>query len=214
MEAARRVVRDAIAAAPPRLQVAGVAYGPNAYLVAPPTHDHGAVTAALNVVRTVIGAAPGDALTVALAAIPSTGGGSAAGTEGAPARVPGAVILVATGDATAGRPINVAVASLAEAKVPVHVVPIGPTGIVPTPTPNAIPAPFAPRLLQAIARETQGRTLDRPQARDWREIYDAIGEEVVIQDLPEEVGHLVGGAALGLWSIGMTVMVWTARRLV
>jgi hypothetical protein len=128
--------------------------------------------------------------------------------------VPGAVILVATGDATAGRPINVAVASLAEAKVPVHVVPIGPTGIVPTPTPNAIPAPFAPRLLQAIARETQGRTLDRPQARDWREIYDAIGEEVVIQDLPEEVGHLVGGAALGLWSIGMTVMVWTARRLV
>lgn len=214
LEAARRVVRDAITAAPPRLQVAGVAFGPTAYLVAPPTHDHGAVTAALGVVRTVIGASPGDALTVALAAIPSTGGGAAAGTEGAPARVPAAVILVATGDATTGRPVDVAAAALAEVRIPVHVVPIGPTGAVPTPVPNAVPAPFVPRLLQAIARQTDGRTLDRPQARDWREIYEAVGEDVVIQDLPEEVGHLVGAVALGAWAIGMTIMIWTSRRLV
>jgi Ca-activated chloride channel family protein len=214
LEAARRVVRDAINAAPTRLQVAGVAYGPTAYLVAPPTHDHGAVTAALGVVRTVIGAAPGDALAVALAAIPSTGSGAAAGTEGAPARVSAAIILVATGDATVGRPVDIAAASLAEAGVPVHVVPIGPTGVVPTPAPNATPAPFVPRMLQAIARQTNGRSLDRPQARDWREVYEAIGEDVVMQDLPEEVGHLVGGIALGAWALGMTIMVWTSRRLV
>lgn len=214
LEAARRVVRDAIAAAPPRFQIAGVAYGPTAYLVAPPTHDHGAVTAALGVVRTVIGAAPGDALTVALAAIPTSGGRVSAGSEGAPARVPAAIILVATGDATAGRPVDAAAAALSEVRIPVHVVPIGPTGPVPTPVPNAVAAPFVPRLLQAIARQTDGRALDRPQSRDWRQIYDAVGEEVVIQDLPEEVGHLVGGVALGAWTIGMTFMVWTSRRLV
>lgn len=214
IEVARRIARDAIGAAPTRLQVAGVAYGPTAYLVAPPTHDHGAVTAALGVVRTVVGAAPGDALAVALAAIPSTGSGAAAGTEGAPARVPAAIILVATGDATAGRPVDVAATALAEVQVPVHVVPVGPIGPVPTPAPNAVPAPFAPRLLQSIARQTDGRTLDRPQARDWREIYDAIGEDVVMQDLPEEVGHLVGYAALGTWATGMALMIWAARRLV
>ncbi len=214
IEAARRIAREAIDAAPSRLQVAGVAYGPNAYLVAPPTHDHGAVAAALNVVRTVVGAAPGDALMVALGSIPSTGGGAAVGTESAPPRVPAAVILISTGDATAGRPIDVAAASLAEAGIRVHAVPIGPAGVVPTPTANAAPAPFVPRLLQAVARQTDGRTFDRPQARDWRQIYDLIGEDVVIQDLPEEVGHLVGSGALGVWAVGMTIMVWTSRRLV
>ena len=214
LEAARRIAREAIGAAPARLQIAGVAYGPTAYLVAPPTHDHGAVTAALGVVRTVVGAAPGDALAVALAAIPSTASGRAGGTEGAPARVPAAIILVATGDATAGRPVDVSATALAEAQVPVHVVPIGPVGPVPTPAPNTVPAPFVPRVLQAIARQTDGRTLNRPQGRDWREVYDAIGEDVVMQDLPEEVGHLVGYAALGAWAIGMSLMIWAARRLV
>jgi hypothetical protein len=110
--------------------------------------------------------------------------------------------------------VDTAAASLAEAKVPVHVVPIGPTGAVPTPAPNTAPAPFVPRLLQAIARQTNGRSLERPHARDWREIYDIVGEDVVMQDLPEEVGHLVGGVALGAWAFGMTIMVWTSRRLV
>ncbi len=214
IEAARRIVREALDAAPARLQVAGVAYGPTAYLVAPPTHDHGAVTAALQAVRTVTGAAPGDALAVAMAAIPTSGGGTAAGTDGAPARVPSAIVLIATGDATAGRPIEYATAALGEAHVPVHVVPVGPNGTVPTPGPNAVPAPFAPRALQAIARQTGGRTLDRPQSRDWREIFDAIPEDVVVEDLPEEVGHLVGGGALAAWVLGMATMVATARRVV
>jgi hypothetical protein len=121
---------------------------------------------------------------------------------------------VATGDATAGRPVDVAASALAEAKVPVHVVAIGPTGPPPTPAPNAVPAPFVPRLLQGIARQTNGQTLDRPQARDWRSVYDAIAEDVVMQDQPEEVGHLVGGAALGAWAFGMTIMIWASRRLV
>lgn len=214
LEAARRAVREAIGAAPARLQVAGVAYGPSAYLVAAPTHDHGAVTASLQAVRTVIGAAPGDALAIALASIPSTGSGTAAGTEGAAPRVPAAIILVATGDATGGRPVAVATRALDEARVPVHVVPVGPTGPVATPAPGIVPAPFVPGVLQAVARQTGGRVLDRAGSRDWKEVYDAIGEDVVLEDLPEEVGHLFGAGALAAWSLGMATMALTARRLV
>ncbi len=206
LQSARRIVQNAIDRAPERLQMGGVAYGPAAYVVANPTYDHGAVSAALQAVRSVTGAAPGDALTVALAAILASDAGSGK-------RVPGAIILVSTGDHTTGRPLGTAVAAIEEAGVPVHTVAIGPRGGAPTAAMTATPSPFNPDVLMQISRQTQGRTITNPTIRDWDALYQAIAEDVVMEPRPEEVGHLVGSAALATWTLGMVLLVTASRRL-
>ena len=206
LQSARRIVQNAIDRAPERLQMGGVAYGPAAYVVANPTYDHGAVSAALQAVRSVTGAAPGDALAVALAAIPSSDAGP--GT-----RVPGAIILISTGDQTGGRPLGMAVAAIEEAGIPVHTVAVGPRGAATSATVGATPAPFNPDVLMQISRQTQGRAITNPTARDWDTLYEAIAEDVVVEPRPEEVGHLVGSAALATWTLGMVLLVTASRRL-
>lgn len=206
LQSARRIVQNAIDRAPERLQMGGVAYGPAAYVVANPTYDHGAVAAALQAVRSVTGAAPGDALTVALAAIPASDAGSGK-------RVPGAIILVSTGDQTTGRPLGIAVAAIEEAGIPVHTVAVGPRGAAPSSAVTATPSPFNPDVLMQISRQTQGRTTTNPTARDWDALYQEIAEDVVIEARPEEVGHLVGSAALATWTLGMILLVTASRRL-
>src|SRR5919202_3203276 len=69
-EAAKAAARSALAAVPERAQVAVVAYSQTAYILVAPTHDHGAAVVGIAQARTAEGAAPGDALAVALAAIP------------------------------------------------------------------------------------------------------------------------------------------------
>jgi Ca-activated chloride channel family protein len=202
LQSARRIVQNAIDRAPERLQMGGVAYGPAAYVVANPTYDHGAVSAALQAVRSVTGAAPGDALAVALAAIPASDAGPGK-------RVPGAIILISTGDQTGGRPLGLAVAAIEEAGIPVHTVAVGPRGAAT----SATPAPFNPDVLMQISRQTQGRAIANPTARDWDTLYQAIAEDVVVEPRPEEVGHLVGSAALATWTLGMVLLVTASRRL-
>src|SRR5919202_4406997 len=69
-EAAKAAARSALAAVPERAQVAVVAYSQTAYILVAPTHDHGAAAVGIAQARTAEGDAPGDAITVALAAIP------------------------------------------------------------------------------------------------------------------------------------------------
>ncbi len=206
LQSARRVVQNAIDRAPERLQMGGVAYGPAAYVVANPTYDHGAVAAALQAVRSVTGAAPGDALTVALAAIPASDAGTGK-------RVPGAIILVSTGDQTVGRPLGSAVVAIEEAGIPVHTVAVGPRGATTSAAGGATPSPFNPEVLMQISRQTQGQTITNPTARDWDTLFEAIAEDVVVEPRPEEVGHLVGSAALATWTLGMVLLVTASRRL-
>ncbi|HEU5317372.1 MAG TPA: VWA domain-containing protein, partial [Chloroflexota bacterium] len=84
LDAAKGSVRALIGGLPERVQVGLVAYSAAGYIVQPPTHDHGAIPAALGRLRTAEGAALGDALLVALAAVP------AAERGGAPAAPPAA----------------------------------------------------------------------------------------------------------------------------
>lgn len=58
---------------------------------------------------------------MALAAIPASDAGPGK-------RVPGAIILISTGDQTGGRSLGMAVAAIEEAGIPVHTVAVGPRG--------------------------------------------------------------------------------------
>ena len=210
IDAGKGAVRQAINALPERIQVALVAYSASAYILQAPTHDHGAVPAALGRLRTADGAALGDALFVALAAIPQDENAPpAAGPQqrGAP-KVPSAIVLVATGEMTAGRTLGEAVMAVREAGVPVHVVGIGPR------QGDEQKAAYDEQILRQLAQATGGRYLAGASGGQWREVLRSLGSSVEVDVRPQEVGHYVGAGGLVVMGLAMLVMLAATRRLV
>lgn len=232
-EAARATARGIAAALPARVQVAVVGYSQSAYILLPPTRDHGAAAPALSRLRTTAEAAVGDAIAVAIATVPllegneqisgpsGPGGGAApGGTPGAPgapgapgggapqAKAPAAIILIASGENTTGRPLGESLRAAAEAGIPVHTVPIGPQ-------PGAEQrAPFEAGTLRQIAQATGGRFVTAPTRSTWQELFRPLGSAVTMEVQPQEVGHYVGAAALGVIALAMLLSLLATRRLV
>jgi Ca-activated chloride channel homolog len=225
-EAARATARSIAAALPARVQVAVVGYSQSAYILLPPTRDHGAAPPALSRLRTAAEAAVGDAIAVAIATVPllegneqlsgpsgpaapPAPGASAASGGGAPStRAPAAIILIASGENTTGRPLGESLRTAAEAGIPVHTVPIGPR-------PGAEQrAPFEAGTLRQIAQATGGRFLTAPTRSTWQELFRPLGSAVTVEVQPQEVGHYVGAAALGVIALAMLLSLLATRRLV
>lgn len=219
LDAAKGSAVALIKGLPERVQVALVAYSAAGYIVQAPTHDHGAVPAAMGRLRTADGAALGDALLVALAAVPAAerepGGGSGSPSpgggpgQGSAPKVPAAIVVLATGDVAGGRDVAEAASVVREAGVPVHVVPVGPR-------PGAeLKAAFNEQPLRAIAATTGGRVLNAPgSAGEWRQLFRALGSEVKVEVQPQEIGQFVGGSGLAVMGLGMVVMLVVTRRLI
>ncbi|HET7767708.1 MAG TPA: VWA domain-containing protein [Chloroflexota bacterium] len=221
LDAAKGAARTVVNALPERVNAALVAYSAAGYIVQPPTHDHGAVPAALGRLRTADGAALGDALLVALAAIPNAeradggaapatapGGAGGPGGPGAAPKVPSAIVLISTGDVTGGRELGEAAATLREASVPVHVVSVGPRAG------TELKAPFDEAILRQVAQATGGRVVVSNTAREWQQIFRSLGSEVKVEVRPQEVGQFVGAGGLVAMGLGMVVMLAATRRLV
>jgi Ca-activated chloride channel family protein len=219
-EAAKAAARSALAAVPERAQVAVVAYSQTAYILVAPTHDHGAAAVGIAQARTAEGAAPGDALAVALAAIPqaeqpdgaapagqSSPSGGAGGGGPAP-KVPAAIVLVASGEQSAGRPLPAAVAAARNANVPVHTVAIGPR-------PGAEQkGPYDEAALRQVAQVSGGRFFNNPSSRDWAQTFRSLGSAVTIRRTPQEIGHFVGAGGLAVCGVAMVISLLATRRLV
>jgi Ca-activated chloride channel family protein len=205
LEAGKAAARTVVNALPERVNAALVAYSAAGYIVQPPTHDHGAVPAALGRLRTAEGAALGDALLVALAAIPNSDQG---GGQGATPKVPAAIVLVSTGDFTGGRDLGVAIATLREAEVPVHVVAIGPRAGA------ELRAPFDEGLVRQVAQSTGGRVVSSNTSREWQQVFRSLGSDVKVEVMPQEIGQFVGAAGLAVMGLSMVVMLAATHRLV
>jgi Ca-activated chloride channel family protein len=216
-EAAKGLARAAVAALPEHLQVSLVGYAGSAYILLPPTDDHGAVGPALSRMRTAEGAALGDGLAVAIAAVPllddpadvaaGGGAGGAGGGAGAP-KAPAAIVLISSGELSGGQPLPEPLRSATEAGIPVHTVPVGPR-------PGAEQrAPFDPTVLQQIAQASGGRYLASPTRTTWRELYQQIDSAVIVERRPQEIGHYIGTGALAVAGLAMLLSLAATRRLV
>ena len=205
LDAGKAAARTVVNALPERLNAALVAYSASGYIVQPPTHDHGAVPAALGRLRTAEGAALGDALLVALAAIPTSERG---GGQGAAPKVPAAIVLISTGDFTGGRDLGDAAATLREAQVPVHVVTVGPRAGA------ELRAPFDEAVLRQLAQATGGRVVTSNTTREWQQVFRALGSDVKVEIQPQEIGQFVGASGLVVMGLGMVVMLAATHRLV
>jgi Ca-activated chloride channel homolog len=221
IEAAKAVARTMVKALPERLQVGLVGYSASAYILQAPTHDHGAVPAALARLRTGDGAALGDGLIAALAAIPvqreeggatasgaPAGGVQGGGQQGPPPKVPSAVVLISTGDVTGGRDLGDAVSLARDAGVPIHVVGVGPRAG------TELKAPFDDRTLRQLAQATGGRYYSAPSANDWRQAFREMGSAVTVETKPQEMGQFVGAGGLAVMALSMLIMLASTRRLV
>lgn len=219
-EAAKAAARTALAAVPERAQVAVVAYSQTAYILVAPTHDHGAAAVGIAQARTAEGAAPGDAIAVALAAIPQAeqpdgaapgapAAGAGAGGAGGPAsKVPATIVLVASGDQSAGRPLPDAVNAARDANVPVNTVAVGPR-------PGAEQkATFDAAALRQVAQASGGRFFSSPSSRDWTQTFRSLGSEVTVRRTPQEIGHFVGAAGLAVCGLAMVISLIATRRLI
>lgn len=213
-DAAKAAARAAMAAVPDRVQVAVVGYSKSAYILLAPTHDHGAAPVALARLRTAEDSATGDAISVALATVPPRSGeagppASGAGTQPATQpKVPAAIVLISSGDTTAGGSLADAAAAARAAGVPVYTVAVGPRGQ------TAPQAPFDPAAVQQIAQATGGRFVAAPTASEWKRIYQSIGSDVTVERKPQEVGHYVGSAAFAVVALAMALSLIGTRRLV
>jgi Ca-activated chloride channel family protein len=223
-EAAKAVARTALAAVPERAQVAVVVYSQTAYILVAPTHDHGAAAVGIAQARTAEGAAPGDAIAVALAAIPQAeqpdgaspgaqpgapaAGPGAAGAGGPASKVPATIVLVASGDQSAGRPLPDAIAAARDAHVPINTVAVGPR-------PGAEQkAPFDAATLRQVAQASGGRSFSSPSSRDWAQTFRGLGSEVTVRRTPQEIGQFVGAGGLAICGLAMVISLIAARRLV
>jgi hypothetical protein len=117
-------------------------------------------------------------------------------------------VLIASGDTTSGRPLDEALRSASEAGIPVHTVPIGPRAGAEQ------KAPFRPDLLRQISQATGGRSLTAPSGSTWRDLFATLGSDVIVEVQPQEVGHFVGAAALGVIGLAMLVSLLATRRLI
>ena len=201
--------------------MAVVGYSQSAYLLLAPTYDHGAVPPALGRLRTAQDAATGDAIAVAIAAVPQLDApapgaaatpapppSAAAPGNAPPPKAPAAIVLIASGDTTTGRPLDEALRAASEAGIPVHTVPIGPRAGAEQ------KAPFQPDLLRQISQATGGRSLASPSGSTWRDLFANLGSDVIVEVQPQEVGHFVGAAALGVIGLAMLVSLLATRRLI
>ncbi|CAA9296408.1 MAG: hypothetical protein AVDCRST_MAG77-5607 [uncultured Chloroflexi bacterium] len=209
LEVAKSTAKTAVQAVPERAQLALVGYSSGAYVLHPPTHDHGAIPAAFGRLRTAEGAALGEALYVALGVIPVQDEADAtAPREGPSPKVPAAIVLVSSGDYSGGRDLVDAAAAAREARVPVHVVGIGPRQGAEQ------KAPYDERLLRQIAQATGGRYMTTGSNREWRQALEELGSVVKVEVREQEVGQFAGAAGLATMGLAMLVMLAATRRLV
>ncbi len=243
-EVARATARGVAAALPGRVQVAVVGYSQNAYILLAPTHDHGAVPPALSRLRTAGEAALGDAISVAIAAVPllegnermdppragagmAPGGASPPGASPPGASPPGAPPPGAPplGDAPPAKaPAAIILISSGESTTGRS---LGealrgaaeagiPVHTVPVgPRPGAEQrAPFQADTLRQVSQLTGGRFVSSPTRSAWKELFQPLGSAVMVEVQPQEVGHYVGAASLSVMALAMLVSLLASRRLV
>jgi Ca-activated chloride channel family protein len=211
LAAAKRAARSFVDRLPPNFRLGVVSFSSQASLVQPVTEDHGAVRAAIDGLQTGGGTAIGEAIEVALAALPPE---MPPGQEPAPGQPPppppGVILLLTDGENTEGVPPLEATQKARAAGVPIFTVGMGSRG-----------GGFGlgrrgggidEALLQEIAAQTGGQYYYAPNGGELRRVYGDLGLALGWDWERQEIGHYVAAAALvaGACGLGLAAL-WLHR---
>ncbi len=229
LDAAKRMARELVQAAPRSLRVGVVAFSDYAQVLVPPTTDRQEVLDALDRLQVQQATSIGSAILMGVRALP---GRERAGEELLQRRQgmvppfppapppspdqlpPGALVLFTDGVSNFGiDPMEAAqVARLY--RVRVHTVGVGtPTGQVQTVDGQLVFIPFDPTGLQQIGRLTGGRYLYPPTAEDFRAIGRELGRSLTWQRQRTEVTSLLAAAGGLLMLLGGGLSLLWFRRV-
>ncbi|WP_205695777.1 VWA domain-containing protein [Conexibacter sp. SYSU D00693] len=201
LEAARRAALAFLDKIPERVRVGVVGFSDRPYTVVRPSPDRTPTEGTIRSLEPVGGTATGDALQVALDALPRR---PAVGS-----RPPTAIVLLSDGQATDGVDPLVVARRAGAARIPVFTIALGtPDGVVPGgPFGGSLPVPPDPETMREIAAISGAEAYEVDDAERLKEIYERLGaqlstksEQREITVMPAFAGLvlLLGAAALGV----------------
>lgn len=237
LDAAKMAVRVFLDNFPRGPKVGLVSFSTYATLNVPPTPDRQAVRDGLAALKPQEATAIGDALALALKAIPGRTAEAPDAQPGpfgasplppsspaAPAPPsgppkpedlpPAAIILLSDGGQNAGTADPLRTALLArQQKVKIYTIGLGsPGGGVFMYQGQMVLVPFNPTLLQQIASVADGKFFFSPSARDLAQVYRDLGRTIGWEMRKTEVSALfVGGAGALMLGAGLLSLVWRGR---
>ena len=179
LEAAVAAAKDFVDGAPDAFRIGLVTFDTTGHTIATPTTDKAALAAALDRVETSTDTAAGEGLATAIDVVEAATAGTAASSSGSSGGEPySAIVLLADGDSTVGRPLAGVAAEAADANVPVSTIAYGTDAGTVDINGRSVAVPVDEAALAEVATTTGGTAYTAETAGQLEAIYDQIGLRV------------------------------------
>jgi Ca-activated chloride channel family protein len=222
LSAAKRASKSFVDTLPADFLVGVVSFSDQASLVEPVTDDHAAVKSAIDDLKVGGGTAIGDAIEVALAALPSeqqlAGPGGVAAKPAVPLPgqppppPPGIILLLTDGENNAGAAPQEAAQKALAANVPVFTVGMGGRG-GPFGLGGRASGGVDENLLKEVAAETGGQYYYAPSGGELHRIYSDLGVALGWDWHRREIGQYFAGGAVATSAAGLILaFLWLHRQ--
>ncbi len=216
IDAAREAAGVFLDSVPEGVAIGVVAFDGSArQLIAPTTN----LTGVKRIIDTSIrdqslgeGTAIGEAVFLGIDAIEgaSEPGDSDAADSEAPV---GTIVLLSDGDTTVGRSNDEAGSAAQAAGVPVHTIAFGTdSGFIDDPFMGRVPVPVNEAALKKLASQTDGQTLTAATADQLSDVYESLGQSVMVEREQVEISDWFAGGAMALLVLaGLGSLAWFGR---
>ena len=178
LEAAVAAAKDFVDGAPDAFRIGLVTFDTTGHTIATPTTDKAALAAALDRVETSTDTAAGEGLATALDVVEAATAGTAASSSSSGGEPYSAIVLLADGDSTVGRPLAGVAAEAADANVPVSTIAYGTDAGTVDINGRSVAVPVDEAALAEVATTTGGTAYTAETAGQLEAIYDQIGLRV------------------------------------
>ena len=208
--AARTAARALSRTLPDEFRLGLVSFNTAAEQLSEPSTDHTQTLRALDRLTVHGATAMGDGLQLGLDAIRTP----VTGSDGRPARLPGAIVLLSDGKSTRGsNPLEIA-RRAKRFRVPIYAVALGtPNGVLVHKDGRREFVPPDTQTLQQLARTTSGRFFTAPTERDLEGVYANLGRGLSKKKEKQEVTAAFAGGALALLLGGVVISLLRTGRV-
>ena len=208
LQAAVAQAKRFIESAPANYKIGLVGFDDSGHTLAPPTTDHQSVIDALGRLQRGHGTAAGEGLYTALDDIKAATQDNTITSD----RPYSAVVLLADGANTIGRPLTDAARAAADQKVPVFTIAYGtPDGTVEV-NGQQVPVPSDPQSMADVAQATGGQTFTAESGDELASVYSQIGTTIGHITVNKEFVVVCALAALAAMIVALGgSMMWNPR---
>lgn len=205
LAAAQRAATDFVELLPSGFRLGLITFDGNARVLVAPTTEHDSVIAAIGTLRLGQRTAAGEAVFTALDTLAAE---KAAENDAA------RIVLMSDGATTTGRPVAMAAAAAAEAKVPVSTIAFGTDEGTVTFSGQTVPVPVDREAMQDLAETTGGTFFEAASGEELTAVYRDIGSTVAYRTIRNEITATWTGVGLVLLAAGLVLsMLWSGRIL-